>query len=132
MNVLFHNLNYSPESEDDACHFASLDELFANADIISLHCPLVEGTRGIINKQNISRIKDGVMIINTARGPLVVEKDLKDALNSGKVGGAALDVVSSEPIELENELLKAKNCIITPHIAWAPREFKNKIDEYSC
>ncbi len=72
-------------------------------------------------------MKDGVMIINTARGPLLVEKDLKDALNTGKVAGAAVDVVSSEPIAKDNELLNAKNCIITPHIAWAPKEARIRL-----
>ena len=72
-------------------------------------------------------MKDGVMIMNTSRGPLVIEKDLKEALNSGKVAGAAVDVVSREPIEKENELLKAKNCIITPHIAWAPKESRTRL-----
>lgn len=82
---------------------------------------------GIINKDTIAKMKDGVMIINTSRGPLVVEQDLCDALNSGKVAGAAVDVVSSEPIAASNPLLKAKNCIVTPHIAWAPKESRSRL-----
>lgn len=107
--------------------YVKLDELFAEADVISLHCPLFDSTRGIINKNSIAKMKTGVMIINTSRGPLVVEEDLAKALNSGKVGCAALDVVSSEPIKENNPLLQAKNCIITPHISWAPKESRKRL-----
>ncbi len=127
MNILTSGSRKRPELETDTCKYTSLDELLMNSDIISLHCPLTEKTEGIINKKNISKMKDGVMIMNTSRGPLVIEKDLKEALNSGKVAGAAVDVVSREPIEKENELLKAKNCIITPHIAWAPKESRTRL-----
>jgi len=87
----------------------------------------MESTMGIINKESISKMKNSVMILNTSRGPLVVEQDLCDALNSGKVAGAAVDVVSAEPIAASNPLLKAKNCIITPHIAWAPIESRSRL-----
>ena len=95
--------------------------------MISLHCPLFPATEGIINKENIAKMKDRVLIINTSRGPLIVEEDLKEALDCGKVAGAALDVVSREPIEADNPLLGAENCIITPHIAWAPRESRQRL-----
>lgn len=120
MKVLAYNLSRKTELVGESCRYAELDELLNQSDIISLHCPLTESTIGIINKDSISEMKDGVMLINTSRGPLVVEADLCEALNSGKVAGAALDVVSVEPIDVNNPLLKAKNCIITPHIAWAP------------
>jgi len=107
--------------------FVELDQLLTQSDIISLHCPLFESTMGIINKDNIAKMKDGVMIINTSRGPLIVEDDLSEALNKGKVAGAAVDVVSSEPISPDNPLLKSKNCIITPHIAWAPVESRSRL-----
>ena len=113
--------------KSDTLQYVSLDELLANSDVISLHCPLFESTQGIINKSNIAKMKDGVIIINTSRGPLVVEEDLTDALNSGKVYAAGLDVVSSEPIKADNPLLTAKNCIITPHIAWAPKESRSRL-----
>ena len=93
----------------------------------SLHCPLSEKNTGMINKQSIARMKDGVFLINTARGPLINEADLKEALESGKVGGAAVDVISREPAAADNPLLKAPNMIITPHIAWAPREARQRL-----
>jgi glycerate dehydrogenase len=129
LNVLFHDINQTVELIGEQCQYAELDDLFAKADIISLHCPLLESTQGIINKNNILKMKDGAMIINTSRGPLVVEQDLTEALNSGKIAGAALDVVSLEPIALDNVLLKAKNCLITPHIAWAPKESRSRLME---
>lgn len=127
LNILAFDSYQNPDLESETCKYASLDDLLANSDIISLHCPLFEGTMGIINKGSIAKMKDGVMIINTSRGPLVVEQDLCDALNSGKVAGAAVDVVSAEPIAAGNPLLKAKNCIITPHIAWAPKESRTRL-----
>jgi len=127
MKVLYHDVNKISGINGDQFHFAELDDLFANSDIISLHCPLFESTKGIINKDNIAKMKTGAMIINTSRGPLVVEKDLTEALNSGKLAGAALDVVSTEPIQMDSELFKAKNCLITPHIAWAPKESRSRL-----
>lgn len=127
MTVLFNNTGKSTGLESDTCKYATLEELFAESDFISLHCPLLETTQGIINKDNISKMKDGAMIINTSRGPLVVEQDLADALNSGKIAAAAVDVVSVEPILVENPLLTAKNCVITPHIAWAPKESRIRL-----
>ena len=127
LNVLAYDRYLNPALVSETCKYVSLGELLANSDIISLHCPLTDSTMGIINKETITTMKDGVMIINTSRGPLVVEQDLCDALNSGKVAGAAVDVVSAEPIAANNPLLKAKNCIITPHIAWAPKESRVRL-----
>lgn len=107
--------------------YVTLDELLAQSDIISLHCPLFPSTEGIINKDSIAKMKDGVILINTSRGPLVAEADLAQALNSGKVYAAGLDVVATEPIRADNPLLNAKNCIITPHIAWAPKESRARL-----
>jgi len=127
LNVLAFDSFQNPELVSNTCRYVPLDELLRNSDVVSLHCPLSDSTKGIINKNNISKMKDGVMVINTSRGPLVVEQDLCDALNSGKVAGAAVDVVSTEPISATNPLLKAKNCIITPHIAWAPKESRIRL-----
>lgn len=120
--------NFQDKSLESAtCKYTSLDELLEKSDIISLHCPLTDENVGMINKESISKMKDGVMIVNTSRGPLIDEQDLVDALASGKVASAAVDVVSSEPIKADNPLLKAKNCIITPHIAWAPKESRARL-----
>ncbi|WP_308991255.1 D-2-hydroxyacid dehydrogenase [Mariniflexile litorale] len=127
LNILAYNRSKDVSLESETCRYVELDELFEKSDIISLHCPLLESTKGIINKNNMAKMKDGVMIINTSRGGLIVEEDLKEALDSGKVGHAAVDVVSKEPIEEDNPLLKAKNCIITPHIAWAPKESRTRM-----
>lgn len=127
MKLLVHDTIEIKALEDDTLRFTDLNSLLRQADVISLHCPLTESTKGIINKDTISIMKNGVIIINTSRGQLVVEEDLKDALNNGKVAGAAVDVVSSEPIDENNPLLKAENCIITPHIAWAPRAARERL-----
>lgn len=127
MTVLAFDEFKNPALESETCKYVELDELFAKSDVIALHCPLFPSTQGIINKDNIAKMKDGVMIINNSRGPLVVEEDLRDALNSGKVAGAAVDVVSTEPIKPDNVLLQAKNIIITPHISWAPKESRQRL-----
>lgn len=116
-----------PSADIEGCRYVSLDEVIENSDVISLHCPLFPATKEIINKNTISRMKTGVMIINTSRGPLICEEDLADALKSGKVAGAAVDVVSVEPIREDNPLLTAPNIIITPHIAWAPKESRQRL-----
>lgn len=109
------------------CLFVELDELFKISDVIALHCPLFPTTQGIICAENINKMKDGVIILNNSRGGLIVEKDLREALDSGKVAAAGLDVVSTEPIKGDNPLLGAKNCFITPHISWAPKESRARL-----
>ncbi len=127
MKVLCFDTYKNTSLESDTFKYVELDDLLKNSDVISLHCPLFKETEGIINSSNISKMKDGVLIINNSRGPLIVEEDLRDALNSGKVAGAAVDVVSAEPIKSNNPLLSAKNCIITPHISWAPKESRKRL-----
>ena len=127
MSVLVHDIFEIDSLKSDTLKYVELDELLANADVISLHCPLTAENTGIINKDNIAKMKDGVFILNTSRGPLINESDLAAALASGKVGYAASDVVSTEPIKADNPLLGAKNMIITPHIAWAPKESRQRL-----
>lgn len=127
MNILAYDAFRRPELESGTCHYAELDELLSESDVVVLHCPLFPDTQGIINRDTISKMKDGVMIINDSRGPLIVEEDLRDALISGKVAGAAVDVVSQEPISPDNPLLHAPNMIITPHMAWAPKESRQRL-----
>ena len=107
--------------------YVDLDTLLARSHVIALHCPLFPETEGIINRDTIAKMRDGVILLNNSRGPLIVEQDLADALNSGKVYAAGLDVVSQEPIRGDNPLLGAKNCFITPHSSWAPRESRQRI-----
>jgi len=99
----------------------TLDRLFCESDVISLHCPLTPDTAGIINTTTLSQMKPSAFLINTGRGPLVKEQDLAEALNAGTLAGAGLDVLSCEPPEPDNPLIQAKNCTITPHIAWASK-----------
>ncbi len=129
MRVLAAGSRRVPERESETMRYVELDALLAQSDVISLHCPLSEKTRGIINRDSIAQMKDGVIIINTSRGPLIVEEDLAQALSSGKVYAAGLDVVSVEPVHSDNPLLSARNCIITPHIAWAPKEARERLLE---
>jgi len=115
------------ESGKEIGAYVSLDELLKEADVISLNCPLFPETEGIINEKNIKKMKDGVILINTSRGPLIKEEDLAKALHEGKVYAAACDVVSTEPIRPDNPLLGCYNSILTPHIAWAPKESRQRL-----
>ena len=127
MNVIAMDEYQNKSLECETMRYVDLDTLFKESDVIALHCPLFPSTEGIICKDSIKKMKDGVIIINNSRGPLIVEKDLAEALNSGKVYAAAVDVVSTEPISANNPLLKAKNCIITPHISWGPKESRKRL-----
>lgn len=126
MNVIAYSRSRT-EAGEKAAQYVSLDELYERSDVISLHCPLFPDTREMINKDSIAKMKDGVIIINASRGALTNEQDLADALNEGKVYAAGLDVMTTEPVNGDNPLLTAKNCIITPHIAWAPKEARQRI-----
>ncbi len=127
MNVAVYDAYEDKSLETDMLRYTTLENLLATADVISLHCPLFESTKGIINKASIAKMKDGVMIINTSRGPLIDENDLAMALKAGKVAGAAVDVLSAEPPTADNPLMHTENCIITPHIAWAPKESRQRL-----
>lgn len=126
MIVIAHS-GHETEEGRAVAQYVDIDTLYAQSDVILLHCPLFPSTEGIINKESIAKMKDGVILINTSRGPLIVEKDLADALNSGKVFAAGVDVVSTEPIRGDNPLLTARNCLITPHVAWAAVEARQRI-----
>jgi glycerate dehydrogenase len=125
LNVLIYTKTKSRKLEFG--EYVSFDQLLKKSDVISLHCPLTLDTEGLIDKVAIQKMKTGVLLLNTARGGLVVEKDLKEALKSGKIAGAALDVVSVEPMSNDHPLLGVENCIITPHIAWATREARTRL-----
>ena len=126
MRVIAYDLHPNDMGREIA-EYVELDELYAQADVITLHCFLTPENTGMINKDSIAKMKDGVILINNARGQLIDEQDVADALNSGKMGAAGLDVVYTEPIKADNPLLQAKNCIITPHISWAPKESRQRI-----
>lgn len=126
MNVLA-NDPYPTDAGREIADYVELDELYKKSDVISLHCNLTDDNYGMINGESINKMKDNVIIINNSRGQLVNERDLADALNEGRVQAAGLDVVSTEPILPDNPLLKAKNCIITPHISWASLECRDRI-----
>jgi len=127
MKVLAYDAYRNPAWESDTLRYTSFEDLLAQSDVISLHCPLTDETKGIVNKQSIALMKDGVLLLNTSRGPLIVEQDLADALASGKVAGAAMDVVAQEPPKADNVLFSAPNCLVTPHIAWAPKESRARL-----
>ena len=127
MNIIYFNRTRKPELETDRIRFAELESVLRESDFISLHCPLTNETKALINRETIAKMKDGVFLINTSRGDVKVEQDVAEALNSGKLAGVGVDVVSAEPIRQDNPLLKAKNCILTPHFAWAAKESRSRL-----
>ncbi len=127
MNILCYVPSVKPQPDFRSFRFVSLDELAGQSDIVSLHCPLTPETQGIINEDFLSKMKPGAIVINTSRGPSVDEKALADALNSGRIAGAGVDVLSTEPPKADNPLLTCKNCFITPHIAWAGLETRQRL-----
>lgn len=126
MEVLASGSRPTPEGEAIA-RYVPLEELLAASDVVSLHCPLFPETERLIRRETIARMKPGAILLNTGRGPLVDERDLADALNSGRLYAAGLDVAVTEPIPADSPLLSAKNCFITPHIAWAGRESRQRL-----
>ena len=127
LKILVNTRTVDTSLATDNLEFVSLDNVLQNSDFISLHCPLTKETEGIINATTIAKMKKSAMLLNTSRGPLVNEQDLAHALNHNLIKAAAVDVVSEEPMKGNNPLLTAKNCIITPHIAWAPKEARMRL-----
>ena len=127
MRLLVNARHSDPALESPTCRYAPLEELLAQSDVVTLHCPQTPETTGLIDRARIAQMKDGAILLNTSRGGLIVEQDLADALRSGKLRGAAVDVVSQEPIRPENPLLSAPNCLMTPHVAWAPLEARQRL-----
>ncbi len=125
MNVIFYRRSKIGDTEN--CKQVELEYLLKNADIVSLHCPFNQETSEMINQSTINDMRDGVILLNTSRGRLLNEQDVVDALNSGKISYLGIDVVSTEPMKSDNPLLNCKNCFITPHIAWAPRETRQRL-----
>ena len=126
MNVIAYDL-YPNESGKAIAEYKDLDTVLAESDVLFLHCNLTPENTGLINKENIAKMKDGAILINNSRGQLIDEQDVADALNSGKLYAAGLDVVYTEPIKADNPLLGAKNCIITPHMSWGAKEARQRI-----
>jgi glycerate dehydrogenase len=127
MSVLAHSRSAGLPPSYQPFAWTDLDDLFAGSDVISLHCPLTPETAGLVNRQRLRRVRKGAFLINTSRGGLVVEADVAEALREGRLAGAAVDVVSQEPVRPDNPLLAAPNCLITPHMAWATVEARRRL-----
>jgi glycerate dehydrogenase len=126
MKVIAYDI-VTPSSMPEGCQFVGLEDVFRTSDVVSLHCPLTPQTKNVVNKQRLALMKKTAFLINISRGPLVDEQALAQALNNEEIAGAGLDVLSSEPPEKDNPLLKARNCFITPHIAWATRSARERL-----
>ena len=127
MSVIGSSRTRTDQSHRSNFRWAGIPELLESSDVISIHCPLVPETRGLINKENLARMRSTAFLLNTSRGPIVVEEDLAEALNAGRIAGAGLDVLTVEPPAHGNPLFRAKNCIVTPHISWATREARARL-----
>jgi glycerate dehydrogenase len=127
MDIIAASRHQTDQSDRKNFRWAELNEVLEQADVVSIHCPLTTETKGFINAESLKRMKSSAFLVNTSRGPVVVEQDLADALNNGIIAGAGVDVLSIEPPEKDNPLFKAKNCLITPHIAWATKEARVRL-----
>jgi glycerate dehydrogenase len=127
MNIIGNSRRQTDQSHRKNFKWASVPELLEQSDVVSLHCPLFPETKGLINKESLKRMKSSAFLLNTSRGPLIVDDDLADALNNDVIAGAGIDVLSVEPPSKDNPLFSAKNCIITPHIAWATKEARARL-----
>jgi len=129
MNILAASRSQVDQRQRKNFRWATIPELLEQSDVVSIHCPLTPETKGLINSKSLRSMKAGAFLLNTSRGPIIVDEDLADALNRGVIAGAGIDVLSVEPPQQNNPLFKAKNCIITPHIAWATKEARTRLME---
>ena len=127
MNIVGNSRHWTDQSQRKNFRWAEVPELLAQSDVVSIHCPLFPETKGLVNKESLMTMKKTAFLLNTSRGPIVVDEDLAEALNSEVIAGAGIDVLSVEPPSADNPLFKAKNCIITPHIAWATKEARIRL-----
>ena len=127
MDIIAASRHRTDQPERKNFRWAEMNEVLEQADIVSIHCPLLPETKGLINAESFKKMKRSAFLLNTSRGPVVVEQDLADALNNEIIAGAGIDVLSMEPPAIENPLFKAKNCLITPHIAWATKEARIRL-----
>ncbi|MFD2614395.1 D-2-hydroxyacid dehydrogenase [Paenibacillus gansuensis] len=127
MNVLAGSFRPGRGAEQNGVRRVDIKTLLSESDVVSLHCPLMPETQGMLNRETLALMKPSAILINTSRGPLIVDEDLADALNRGIIAGAGLDVLAVEPPPIDNPLLSARNCIVTPHIAWATKEARSRL-----
>ena len=127
MNIIGNSRTQTDQSHRPNFTWATIPELLTQSDVVSIHAPLFPETQGLINKETLSLMKPTAFLLNTSRGPIIAEQDLANALNTGRIAGAGLDVLSVEPPPADNPLFKAKNCIITPHISWATKEARTRL-----
>ena len=127
MSIIGSKRHHTDQSHRPNFRWVELPELLEQADVVSIHCPLLPETKGMINKASLAKMKPSAFLLNTSRGPIIVEQDLADALNNGVIAGAGIDVLSTEPPAADNPLFTAKNCLITPHIAWATLEARKRL-----
>jgi glycerate dehydrogenase len=127
MKILGESRTHTDQTHRKNFKWASIEELLQGSDVISIHCPLTPETKGLINKDTLKTMKPTAFLLNTSRGPIIVDQDLADALNNNEIAGAGIDVLSVEPPPKDNPLFKAKNCLITPHLAWATKEARTRL-----
>jgi glycerate dehydrogenase len=127
MNIIGASKRRKDQSHRKSFRWTDIPELLEESDVVSIHCPLLPETKGLINNESLKKMKRSAFLLNTSRGPIIIDQDLADALNEGVIAGAGLDVLSVEPPSKDNPLFKAKNCIITPHIAWATKEARARL-----
>ncbi len=127
MNIIANSRTQTDQSHRKNFRWAEVKELLEQSDVVSIHCPLLPETKGLINKESLQWMKPSAFLLNTSRGPILVDEDLADALNNEVIAGAGIDVLSTEPPSHDNPLFKAKNCLITPHISWATKEARSRL-----